>query len=65
MLITRVSQLTGRLNKREIDVTEEQLHAWRRGALIQEAMPNLDEDDREFLQTGITPEEWRDIIGDS
>lgn len=64
MLVTRISNLTGKLHKREINVTEAQIHAWRHGALIQEAMPHLGDEDREYLQTGITPEEWREYIGD-
>jgi hypothetical protein len=32
--------------------------------LIQEAMPNLSADDREFIMTGITPEEWNSAFPD-
>lgn len=63
MKVTRISRMSGKLRTRELPVTEEQLRAWRHGALIQEVMPDLDEDDREFLQTGITPEEWRELDG--
>jgi len=28
------------------------------GMLIQDAMPNVSVDEREFIMTGITPEEW-------
>tara|TARA_R100000234_G_C4931634_1_gene148761 strand:+ start:601 stop:747 length:147 start_codon:yes stop_codon:yes gene_type:complete len=42
----------------EIDVTEEQIALWESGVLIQNAMPNLSADEREFIKTGITPEEW-------
>lgn len=58
MRITRTSMLTGTERTREIDVTEEQFARWRAGALIQHAMPHLSEDDREFIMTGVTPEEW-------
>ena len=58
MLIPRTSPFSQKVNYREIDVTEAQLKAWHLGALIQNAMPNLSADDREFLMTGITPEEW-------
>jgi len=30
---------------------------------IQMAMPHLDADDREFIKTGITPEEWDKYCG--
>ena len=42
----------------EIEVTQEQLSSWENGVLIQNAMPNLSADEREFIKTGITPEEW-------
>lgn len=65
MLIQRVSMLSGARNAREIPVTQEQLDAWNSGVLIQNAMPNLSADDREFIKTGITPEEWEDLFGDA
>ena len=49
---------------REIDVCQSQLDAWKSGVLIQNAMPNLSADDREFLMTGITPEEWDEHFSD-
>ena len=58
MKITRTSTLTGKEHTRDIDVTEAQLALWKNGTLTQEAMPGLSVDDREFLKTGITPEEW-------
>lgn len=65
MQITRTSPFTGKLLIREIDVTEAQLEAWQGGQLIQEAMPHLSVDDREFLMTGITPEEWDKMFDES
>jgi hypothetical protein len=59
MEIKRTSRLTGVEHIRDIDVTHDQLYCWEEGGmLIQEAMPNLSADDREFIKTGITPEEW-------
>lgn len=58
MRIVRRSPFSGKFNVREIDVEPEQIDAWQGGLLIQYAMPNLSADDREFLMTGITPEEW-------
>jgi hypothetical protein len=63
MLVSRVSSLTGKTSEREIDVTEAQLNHWKSGVLIQHAMPNLSTDDREFLISGITPEEWNSHFG--
>ena len=31
---------------------------WLHGTLIQDAMPYLSDSDREFLMSGITPDEW-------
>ena len=58
MLITKLSPISIKDHTREIDVTQSQLDAWKGGLLIQKAMPHLSADDREFLMTGITPEEW-------
>ncbi len=58
MLITRKSLFTGKTHTLEIKVTPEQLQAWENGMLIQNAMPFLTPDEREFIMTGITAEEW-------
>lgn len=58
MIITRTSRLTGTTRQQEIAVTHNQLKAWENGELIQNAMPNLTPDEREFIQTGITADEW-------
>ena len=58
MKITKRSPLTGKMHEREIDVTEAQLAAWRNGTLIQKAMPHLTADEREFIMTGATAEDW-------
>ena len=59
MLVTKRSTLTGIMSTRNIDVTPEQLSKWESGAgLIQNVLPHLSADDREFLMSGITPEEW-------
>ena len=63
MKIVRRSPFSGTVNTREIDVTPEQIDAWQAGALIQVAMPNLTAEDREFMMTGITPEEWAETFG--
>ena len=58
MHIAKKSMLTGNITTREIPVTDEQLAQWSQGALIQDVMPDVSADDREFIKTGITPEEW-------
>lgn len=61
MKITRTSLATGKEHTREINVTDAQLFAWHNGAYIQDAMPDVSAEDREFLMTGITPEEWDEM----
>lgn len=64
MKITRTSTISGKTRTRDIDVTEEQLSRWKAGGLIQVVMPHLSSDDREFLMSGITPEEWDELFKD-
>ena len=48
----------------DIPVTVDQLEAWEDGELIQNAMPSLTPDQREFIMTGVTPEEWENSFID-
>jgi hypothetical protein len=61
MLITRQSLISGIMRTLEVPVTEEQLEAWQSGTYIQDAMPELDPAQREFLMTGITADEWDEL----
>lgn len=36
----------------------------RKQVLIQDAFPELNEDEREFMLTGITPDEWNVLFND-
>ena len=65
MLIGACSQLSGKTHQMEIDVSEKQIALWREGALIQDVMPNLSPDEREFIMTGITPAEWDEAFAQS
>tara|TARA_R100001594_G_scaffold12009_2_gene26906 strand:- start:3296 stop:3481 length:186 start_codon:yes stop_codon:yes gene_type:complete len=58
MLITKTSMLSGNTSSMDIDVSQDQIDLWQGGSLIQNVMPNLSADEREFIMTGITPEEW-------
>jgi outer membrane biogenesis lipoprotein LolB len=64
MLITKRSQLTGETHTWDIPVTDDQIEDWINGRLIQDAMPHLTDDEREFMMTGITPKEWERAFGD-
>lgn len=59
MIVHKVSSLTGVLHSRDIDVTGEQLTRHAEGELIQNVCPDLSAEDREFLMTGITQDEWQ------
>ena len=61
--ITRTSMLSGEINSMELDVTQEQLDLWQGGKLIQNAFPHLNADEREFIKTGITAQEWDNAFG--
>ena len=58
MQITKQCMLTGDTNTMDVPVTQDQLNDWTNGMLIQEAMPNLTAEDREFIMTGTTREVW-------
>ena len=63
MRIIRTSRLTGNTSVMDLPITREQLAAWVDGELIQNAMPHLNADQREFVMTGITPDEWQAAFG--
>ena len=63
MLVEKKSILSGKWNSMELPVTEEQLMAHQSGELVQNVFPNLTPDEREFIISGITPEEWVYVMG--
>lgn len=63
MLITKTSQLTGKGHTMNLDVTHQQINLWLQGAHIQDVMPQLSPGEREFLISGIIPEEWESVFG--
>ena len=66
MLLTKVSPLSGKENTIELDITEEQLADYQEGGeCIQDAFPNLNLDEREFIMTGITAAEWESLFGEA
>lgn len=64
MKITRKSIVSGITRTRDLQITEDQLTAYMKGALIQDAMPNLTNDEREFFITGIVQDEWEDLFSE-
>lgn len=67
MQITNISQLSGKEHTMELDVTIEQLERFENrrenGEYVQTIFPNLTPAEREFLLTGITPIEWKEMFG--
>jgi hypothetical protein len=66
MLITRTSQISKTNSTMELDITYEQLdrvnNRFQTKELIQNIVPNLSMEEREFLITGITPKEWNELF---
>ena len=64
MEITTTSSVTGNINTMFINITKEELsHYTKSGLCIQDALPHLTAEEREFLMTGITPAEWNELFG--
>ena len=63
MKIVRTSKVSGITRTRDLDVTEAQLALfYERRTPLQDCFPNLSADDREFIKTGITAEEWENLF---
>jgi hypothetical protein len=68
MNITKISSLTGIEHTLNINITQDELLRVenRRNSteLIQNIVPNISMEEREFLMTGITNEEWIRVFGE-
>ena len=62
MRFERFNPITGKSNVMDLPVTEDQVRRWKGGELIQNAMPHLSADEREFLITGILPGDWENLV---
>jgi hypothetical protein len=59
MQITRKSLLSGVVRTLDLPVTQEQIDRFEKGeGLAEDIFPNLTLDQREFILTGITNEDW-------
>tara|TARA_R110000851_G_scaffold25687_2_gene73697 strand:+ start:2226 stop:2426 length:201 start_codon:yes stop_codon:yes gene_type:complete len=63
--VTRKSQMSGITRTLELNTTSDQMAAYeaKRSLLIQDAFPQLTADEREFIKTGVTAEEWEELFG--
>jgi len=64
MIIRKRNIFTGKVSAVELNVTPEQIARWQGGELIQNAMPQLSTDEREFLISGLLPEEWDELMSE-
>jgi len=62
MKITRTSIYSGKTRTRDLPVTQVQIDAYLNGAHIQDAFANLSAADREFILTGVTDREWKELF---
>jgi len=66
--LTKVSRLTKKTNTVVLRISQEDydrgMQEWNAGAMIQYAFPTLSSTEREFVLSGITPDEWDHFLGD-
>lgn len=59
------NELAKKMNRLVIDMSneefEEAFKRWERGAYIQDAFPNLSPTERDYLMTGLTPAEQKEL----
>ena len=65
MVVVAISAATGVKHAMPLEITEAQVYDWVNGASIQDAMPQLSAEGREFLQTGSHPNEWDAITSET
>ena len=59
-MVHKVSMLTGKESSMVLPLRQGQIEHWLESCmLVQDAFPQLSGDAREFLISGITPEEWK------
>ena len=60
ILLRKKSAFTGTMNELLLPITQEEFDAYINGESgpVQEAFPQLDADQREFILTGVTKAEW-------
>lgn len=65
MLITKSCIHCGETHTYDLPITEEQWSEYRKPGrrLVQDIMPQLNAEMREFLISGLSPECWNDLFG--
>ena len=64
--LNKKSPRTGKVNSMDLDTTQAALDEYQSGStrLIQDIFPSLNSDEREFIQTGFTPQDWDELFGE-
>jgi hypothetical protein len=67
MKIRKRSLISGKISEMNIDVNRDLYVMWESSPVetrphVQNAFPMLTPDEREFILTGVTPEEWKDLF---
>ena len=64
MKVTRQSLASGKTRTKDLPITPAQYIKYIRGeGHVQDIMPDLPPEDREFLISGVTQEEWEELYG--
>tara|TARA_R110001583_G_scaffold86636_4_gene226367 strand:- start:3665 stop:3877 length:213 start_codon:yes stop_codon:yes gene_type:complete len=64
MKVTRESLASGKTHTKDLPITPAQYIKYIRGeGHVQDIMPDLPPEDREFLISGVTQEEWEELYG--
>ena len=65
--VTRTSPFSRKVNTMTLNISQDEFDAalsrYEGGALLQNAFHMLDAGEREFIKTGITPQEWDALFG--
>jgi hypothetical protein len=65
MQVTKFSMLSGKINTLELNVTKQQLELYEQGGgNAQDIFKDLSPEEREFIITGVTQEEWNEVFPD-
>jgi len=62
MIITRKSAWSGTVGQMDLPVTQSELERHHNGAKAQDVWPDLSPDEREFIISGCTPGQWKEMI---
>lgn len=63
MIVTRKSPFDQKVREWDLPITQDQMVRYVNGDLVQNAFPHLDSNQREFIMTGITPNQWEETFG--